>query len=209
MQDGDTRAAGAQAVLDAAEALFAERGFDGISMAAIARRAGVSKATVFHHFGTKEALYLAVVRRACRRTSELIRSLDEGGEPLETGLGRLAQTHLASLLEQGAVARLILRELLTGRQERARTLAEEVFGDDHARIVAYLERAQARGELAADVEPGLLVTVLFGAEVLFFLARDVLRHLPATRALAEDPARFAAGLARLLLRGAAPREAGR
>jgi len=50
-------------ILDAAIALFAERGYDGASITVIAARAAVSRATVFWHFGDKATLF----QEACRR----------------------------------------------------------------------------------------------------------------------------------------------
>jgi TetR/AcrR family transcriptional regulator len=50
-------------VLDAAERLFADRGFAGTSMRDIAAASGVSQPLIHHHFGGKEALYAAVRRR--------------------------------------------------------------------------------------------------------------------------------------------------
>jgi AcrR family transcriptional regulator len=50
-------------ILEAAVALFAERGFDGTSITAIASRAHVSRATIFWHFGDKATLF----QEACRR----------------------------------------------------------------------------------------------------------------------------------------------
>ena len=50
-------------ILDAAIALFAERGYDGASIREIAARADVSRATVFWHFGDKSTLF----QEACRR----------------------------------------------------------------------------------------------------------------------------------------------
>ena len=50
-------------ILEAAVALFAELGFDGASITAIASRAHVSRATVFWHFGDKASLF----QEACRR----------------------------------------------------------------------------------------------------------------------------------------------
>ncbi|HBE91853.1 MAG TPA: TetR/AcrR family transcriptional regulator, partial [Gammaproteobacteria bacterium] len=48
---------GETAILDAATRLFAERGFDGVSMRQVSEAAGVSKANIYHHFESKEALY--------------------------------------------------------------------------------------------------------------------------------------------------------
>ena len=48
-----SQAAGELAILEAAERLFAQQGYDGVSMRTIAREAGVSKANIYHHFDSK------------------------------------------------------------------------------------------------------------------------------------------------------------
>src|SRR5438128_4042305 len=58
------RAVREQEMLDVAERVFAELGYDGASMDEIARGAGISKPMVYSYFGSKEGLYLALVRRA-------------------------------------------------------------------------------------------------------------------------------------------------
>lgn len=54
-------------LLDAALTEFVEHGYDGASTAGIAERAGVAKALVFHHFESKDALFLAVAERVLER----------------------------------------------------------------------------------------------------------------------------------------------
>ena len=54
-------AATRQALLAAGTELFAERGYDGVPVAAIAARAGVNKAMINYHFGGKRKLYVAIV----------------------------------------------------------------------------------------------------------------------------------------------------
>lgn len=53
------------AILDAAKRMFTEHGFDRTSMDQIASEAGVSKLTVYSHFGDKEALFAAAVKSHC------------------------------------------------------------------------------------------------------------------------------------------------
>ena len=53
------------AILEAAKQLFAREGFAGASMDQIAAEAGVSKLTVYSHFGDKEALFAAAIRAKC------------------------------------------------------------------------------------------------------------------------------------------------
>ncbi|MFI7665715.1 TetR/AcrR family transcriptional regulator [Nocardia sp. NPDC049526] len=58
-QAGETR----QRLLDAAVRLFAERGYDEVAVADIAEAAGVAHGLLYHHFGNKREIYLAVMRQ--------------------------------------------------------------------------------------------------------------------------------------------------
>ena len=79
-------------ILDAAERLFAERGFAGTSLRSVTKAAGVNLAAIHYHFGAKEALLREVfARRAAPMNQERLRRLDEletaaqgRGVPLES-----------------------------------------------------------------------------------------------------------------------------
>ncbi|NVB84092.1 MAG: TetR/AcrR family transcriptional regulator [Kofleriaceae bacterium] len=69
--------AGARArILDAAIAEFAARGFEAASTNTIAREAKVAKGLVFHHFGSKEDMYLAIVEHLTERITEEVFAID-------------------------------------------------------------------------------------------------------------------------------------
>lgn len=55
------------AILDAAKRMFTVQGYEGVSMDQIAAEAGVSKLTVYSHFGDKEALFVEAVKEHCER----------------------------------------------------------------------------------------------------------------------------------------------
>jgi TetR/AcrR family transcriptional regulator len=190
-------------ILATAEKLFAEYGFDAVSMHSIAEQAGVSKANVFHHFTSKNELYIAVLRHACRDASEHLDDLGSDDTPLAERLGKFAHAHLESLLEHSQVTRLSLRELLNDDSRQNQELAEKVYGEKFARFVAILRAGQEAGELRDDIDPAMVATVLIGANVFFFEARDVLRHLPEVK-FSELPDRYSAMLADLLLQGIRP-----
>jgi AcrR family transcriptional regulator len=81
-------------LLELAEALFAERGYAGASMAELARRAGVTKPVVYDVFGSKEGLYLACVGRS----ADLLRtSVSEATRAAEGVEGKLRAGGLAFL----------------------------------------------------------------------------------------------------------------
>lgn len=84
MNGGSVDSAGPEEILLAAKDLFVERGFEALSISAVAERAGSSKANIFHHFGSRQGLYFAVMRAATERLAdEFSRLLDSDDEPSE------------------------------------------------------------------------------------------------------------------------------
>jgi len=191
----------ADRILTAAEALFAEAGFNAVSMNAIAERAGVSKANVFHHFSSKNALYLAVLKAACEEScTQQLGS--ESGTFVER-FRDFALSHLKNILEHAQLSRLISRDLLENGPQRGKEFGEQVFGQNFARVVEILRSGQARGELRPDVDPAMVATLVIAANVFFFQSRDVLRHLPGV-GFTEEPERYDRMLVDIMLHGILP-----
>lgn len=190
-------------ILAAAEALFAEQGFNAVSMNAVAERAGVSKANIFHHFNSKNALYLAVLKAACQESFSPIDNLGSESGTFVERLSNYASAHLASLLEHEHIYRLIQRDLLENGPERGRELVEQVFGQNFHRLVEILRTGQAKGELRGDVDPAGVATLLIAANVFFFEKSSVLRHFPDV-GFADSPERYTRMIMDIMLRGVAP-----
>lgn len=190
-------------ILAAAETLFSEQGFDAVSMNAIAERAGVSKANIFHHFSTKKALYLAVVKEACKETQNRLQTIEKSHISIVERLAHFAQSQLQFMLEHGQTTQLILRELLKNGPEHGRELAEQVFGRSFARLVEMIREGQSQGELRAGIDPAAIAVMLIGMNVYFFEARDVLRHYPDVD-FADNPQHFSEKMLRLMLNGILP-----
>ena len=92
------------AILDVAKRLFTQSGFDGVSMDQIAAEAGVSKLTVYSHFGDKESLFSAAIRAKCEEQlpSALFLAGLEGS--LREQLTAIARAFLALITSEEAVA---------------------------------------------------------------------------------------------------------
>lgn len=82
-QDSDGR----NRILKSASALFAERGFSGVSMSDVAEAAGLVKSSIYHHFENKEALYLAVMAEMSRQSREQMEAGAQGSTWKERLLG--------------------------------------------------------------------------------------------------------------------------
>jgi len=198
-----TLAPGARRIESAARRLFAARGFAGTSMADIAAAAGVSKATVFHHYRTKRGLYEALVSEAVTGFREQLIPLLDPVHDLRGSLQEFAAAHVARLTGMQATTRLIAREMLSGSSAATGLFAEGEMGRNFALLVDALRRGQSRGTVRSDVDPGLAVFMLLAAN--WFLVQNAARlQRHPDLAVINSTDAYAAGLARLLAHGLSP-----
>ena len=101
-----------KAILDAAEKLFAERGYETATMERIAAGAGLSRAAPAYFYGSKAVLYREVLGRAFEETGVLIRSIDSGD--LESVIAAGIARYLDFLAERPHFVQLVVRECLDG-----------------------------------------------------------------------------------------------
>jgi TetR/AcrR family transcriptional regulator len=114
------------AILDAAEALFAERGYDGTGLRDIAESAGLARATPSYFFGSKRALYEAVLARATSAREDALRDAFEpvrrwaaeehGHGELREALSQAIDRYFGFLDAHPGFVRLIGWEALSGAQ---------------------------------------------------------------------------------------------
>jgi len=143
-----------QAIVDAARRLLLTEGFD-VSMDAVAAEAGVSKVTVYNHFGTKQALFMGVVEaeldRALCEPVRLVTSKLAASEHLRDDLIAACRTWVAGL---AAPEMLMLRNLVAGEMLRFPELGEawHAHGPQrfHPVIAEALRRLTEAGQLAID-----------------------------------------------------------
>ena len=91
---------GEAAILTAGVRLFSEQGFDGVSMRGIAEAAGVSKANIYHHFSSKEALYLAILQSSAAETAALVENLADGSGSFDERLKEFAEAYQHHLFDR-------------------------------------------------------------------------------------------------------------
>jgi len=181
-------AATKESILRVAEALFAERGYDGASMQEIASAAGVSRGMPGYAFGSKRELYEAVLRRALAEPRALADQLVAAlaGEDPERALRAAVEGYIDFLAQHPTYVRLLGRAALDGGGELGQAAADEAVDDALGATGALLEAAGLR---AVDARH-LLVSAI--ALCFFPLAhnRTLLHPLGLD---AEDP-RFLAEL---------------
>jgi TetR/AcrR family transcriptional regulator len=191
---------GERSILDAAVQLFSDCGYDGVSMRQIAEAAAVSKANIYHHFASKEELYLAILNGSAQKLSEIVEDLAEGEGDFQQRLRVFVRAHHDHLFANETALRLVLREAFSGDEEKSRVVVEQVVGGIFNRMVAIFQAGQTAGLLRPDLDPGLCATLLMGANLFFFQAQGVLKQIPEA-GFAKDSAAYNRQMADVMLNG--------
>lgn len=134
-------------IIDGARAVFLARGFDAASMSEIARRAGVSKGTLYVYFDSKEKLFETIAHEACGAQAETVFALDPADHDVEAVLGRVGRGFVAFLCRPGAMSPL---RTVISISERMPEIGKEFYETGPAEGVAKL-RHYLDAQVAANV----------------------------------------------------------
>lgn len=148
-----------EAILETASRLFADRGFDSVTVAAVARAADVSEMTVFNHFRTKEDLFFAKMQffeerllAAVRDRASGVSLVDAFRQPVIEGLANVSSedrgdqiADAATLIARSPALQVREREIVAGFTDR---LTEQLAAETGAR--------------PDDVEPRAVAEALMG-----------------------------------------------
>jgi AcrR family transcriptional regulator len=169
-------------ITDTAWQLFAERGFDAVSVAQVARAAEVSEATVFNYFRTKEDL---VYHRMEAFEQDLLSAVRDRAEDesIAQAFGHFALQPRGFLLSDDPAATEGMRaaaRVITGSaalQSRQRDILDRLTGT----LAAFI--AEEQGLAAGDVEPWVMANALIGLHraLIDYTHRQALAGVPNRR----------------------------
>jgi len=139
------------AIVNAASRLFLENGFDGTSMDEVAKRAGVSKQTVYSHFSSKELLFGESIRAAIAKYYPDLALEKIKEHSLEVDLRAVCENYARLLLGDDAMA---MFRLLVGAAPKGPALAKIFWesgpNDMELKLEEFLQMWVDRGELVIN-----------------------------------------------------------
>lgn len=164
-------------ITQAAIKLFLQDGFKETSMDAVADAAGVSKQTIYSHFGSKEKLFAGIMEDVCKNASaDIYDSLNSTDAP-EKALTTLGINKLTMLTDDEAIA---LFRLIIAEASRNPELGEVFMCNGpesgQQKLGTYLEAQHKQGTL--HVEEPLVAAELFFGMLLGHLHLEALVGLP-------------------------------
>ena len=141
-------------ILDAATEVFAEVGFSGARVDEIAKRAGINKAALYYHIGSKEVLYAEVLRNLIGDAADqAIKNIEDTDSPEEKL--KIYIDNIARLVDQNSyVAPIMLRELASGGQHMSEYVVQTLLLLVRALIVI-LKEGEEQGIFTNNLSIGM------------------------------------------------------
>jgi TetR/AcrR family transcriptional regulator len=166
-----------QLILDAAERLFAARGFPRTTIKQIGQAAGVNSALLYYYFGDKDRLYREVLQRLIgilvERTSG---RLAARGTPAERLRG-LLEAQAEVLASQPNLPKLLLRELADHDADHAVEQVQLLAATTFRMLCELVREGQRDGSFRDDVDPRFAAVSVISQVAYFHLARPAVRIL--------------------------------
>lgn len=164
-------------LLDAAEAVFGERGYHGTSLAQVAAEAGFTKGAVYSAFESKADLFLAVLRRrAASRQAELLAALEEttsAEDLLATNAAALARFGDSVGEERSFWAALVEFMVVVSQDEALQARFAAHHDASREALTKSIEALVERGGASLTVEPRELATAVLALNIGLTLERLV------------------------------------
>jgi AcrR family transcriptional regulator len=159
-------------ILDAGLRTFAEKGFTGATTKDISTRAGVNEVTLFRHFGSKRALFMAIMKER----SPVLEILDnvsiDTDRPVEELLARNARVVLATLKANRHLFMMILGDVW--RIPRMRSAISEFGVEKGVGFVTELMAALMAAGKIREMDPHVAARSLVGMIQSYYLTRYLL-----------------------------------
>lgn len=155
----------ARKILIAARALFAENGYSATHVNAIARRAGVNKATLYYQIGDKDTLYASVIHQVIGNIAQSIAEAVAKESSPEEKLVAFVRNMADAVDKNPEIPPIMMREAASGGMHLPRVVVEDM-SSILAILIGILDEGKKKGVFAETV-PFLIHTMIMGT-ILFY-----------------------------------------
>lgn len=174
-------------IMEAAEKLFADKGFEGTSVRDIAEDAGVNQAMISYYFGSKEKLMEAMF--TYRGTSSLLQLeemvQDKTLTPIQK-VEKLIDRYIDKLLINQCFHRVVVREQMVNNNGFISDKLQEIKRLNQALIKELIAQGQRNGDFKKHVDVSLLMTTLVGTVSHLITTQHFYREINNLQSLTEE-----------------------
>lgn len=164
-------------ILEVAEILFAEKGFDGTSIRNIAKMAQINIAMVSYYFGSKERLLEALlVYRTADLRSQLDNLLLEDLQPLEK-INKLIELYLNRINSNKGIYRILHFEFSSKKRDENLKVFTELRKGNLKTLERIIEDGQQKGIFRKDISVPLITPTILGTFFHFHMNKSFFQNL--------------------------------
>lgn len=175
MFNEETKSAETKArILDAAETIFAEKGIDGARVDEIAAAARINKRMLYHYFGSKENLYLEVLKKnytKILKLGQVVLARDE--DPCRKAAAAIKQ-YFYFLAENKKFVRLVSWEALYGSKYSGQVIPE-FLNQFQFNLADLFKSGIEQGLFRSDLDIGQLLISVHGLCLMYFSRKDIMQ----------------------------------
>ena len=164
-------------ILEVAETLFAEKGFDGTSIRDISKVAKINVAMISYYFGSKERLLQSlIVYRTTDIKTQLEHLLEEDLEPIEK-VNKLIEIYINRINNNKGIYRILHFELSSKKREQILQAFTEFRKGNLKYLESIIEEGQRKGVFRKDIIIPLITPTILGTFFHFHMNKTYFENL--------------------------------
>lgn len=152
-------------ILDVAERIFSEKGFDGASTRLISGEAGVNMAMLNYYFGSKEGLFLAIFERKISHFQNIMQNLgNDATLSAWDKMEKYVEMYGEKVVNNNCFQKLIYREMGMNRGNDLSGKIRDMLMKNIAELDKILREGISNGEFKKDIDIPMVIATLFGTK---------------------------------------------
>jgi AcrR family transcriptional regulator len=152
-------------ILDVAEKVFSELGFDGASTRTISGEAGVNMAMLNYYFGSKEGLFLAVFKRKIISFQDLLKNLgNDGTMTAWDKIEKYIELYTQRVVTNNCFQKLLYQELSMQRRGELSDQITDILMKNVSEVQKILQDGVAKGEFKKNIDIELVIATIYGTK---------------------------------------------
>jgi len=152
-------------ILDVAEKVFSELGFDGASTRTISGEAGVNMAMLNYYFGSKEGLFLAVFKRKIISFQDLLKNIgSDDSISAWNKIEKYIELYTQRVVNNNCFQKLLYQELARQRKGELSDQITDILMKNVAEVHKILRDGIAKGEFRNDIDMEMVTATIYGTK---------------------------------------------
>lgn len=157
-----------QNILDAASELFAEHGFDGTSVRAIASKAGVNVSMISYYFGSKEKMLEALINNGISDSRDMMSQVLQSDKSYLDKVDDLIAQYIRRIHKKHRIHRIVNVEYANGNRNIDFEEIAKQKRESFRILEQFVRDGQKAGDFKKDVEIPMIIPVIFGTYFYFY-----------------------------------------